>query len=344
MRIPRTSRALLGGLPGSTFALAGAAAVALHAAGLAFLAASGPPRDQLTDASSERVVSVLQIDAPPPVPSAPEEPAPRPAEPEPLPDPKPAPPIRDPLEPPRPAPVDPTPERRPPTPPARPAPGPAAPEPTRRPAAAPDESISFAGVKAKRARRIVYVVDASGPMVTYWKWVANQVTLSLARLGPGQQFQIIAVRTPPAPDDRPDAPRAPEVLCPAAGLLDAGPAATDDANAWLGDLRPRGASDFLPGLAAALRLQPDLVLLLAQGYQRPGSSTVAHDSDTLLSQLDRLNPRTSGGRRRVIIKTVQFLEDDPTGLLRAIAETHGDGPGSYHIVTLREIRNGAGER
>lgn len=337
MRFSWPSRAPFGGLPAGSLGIATGAAVTLHAAGLAFIMASGVPSAQLTDAQPDRVVSVLEIDPPAPPPVPPEEAAPPAPEPDAAPAPLPQ------LEPSAPTKSDPRPV--PALPPARPTPPPPSPAAQPRPPSvvthARDESISFAGVKAKRARRIVYVVDASGPMVTYWRWVANQVTLSLARLGPGQQFQIIAVRTPPPPDDLPDAPRAPEVLCPAAGLLDAGPAATDDAKAWLGELRPRGASDFLPGLAAALRLQPDLVLLLAQGYQRAGSSTLARDSDELLAQLDRLNPRAASGRRRVIIKTVQFLEDDPTGLLRAIAESHGDGPGSYHIVTLREIRQSA---
>ncbi len=340
MRTRWPSRLTLAGIPGHTLLAAGGLALAMHIGGLAVLLFAGAGRDgQLTDAAAkpDRVVTFLEVE-PPPQPTsepAPDAPAPQPVEPvEPPPRPEPA----D-LNP---APVEPAPRPAAPTAPRAPAPRPPAPPSvTVRPREAPrDESISFAGVKAKRAQRVVYVVDASGPMVTYWRWVSTQVALSLARLGPGQQFQVIAVRTPPPSDDQPDAPREPEILCPAAGLLAAGPAATDDARAWLADLRPRGASDFLPGLAAALKLRPDLVLLLAQGYQRAGGSTLAHDPAELLARLDQLNPKGASGTRRVVIKTVQFLEDDPTGVLRAIAESHGDGPGSYHIVTLREIRQG----
>jgi hypothetical protein len=34
----------------------------------------------------------------------------------------------------------------------------------------------------------------------------------------------------------------------------------------------------------------------------------------------------------VVIKALQFIEDDPTGTMRAIADLHGDGEGSYRIV------------
>lgn len=341
MRTRWPSRLTLAGIPGHTLLAAGGLALAIHVGGLAVLLVAGVGRHaQLTDAAAgpDRIVTFLEVE-PPPAPQPNSEPdAPQPAEP------APPPPPPEPLAVnPAPAPVEPAPRPAAPTTPHAPAPrSPAPPSVTVRPREAPrDDSISFAGVKAKRAQRIVYVVDASGPMVTYWRWVSTQVALSLARLGPGQQFQVVAVRTPPPADDQPDAPREPEILCPAAGLLAAGPAATDDAKAWLADLRPRGASDFLPGLAAALRLQPDLVLLLAQGYQRAGGSTLARDPADLLARLDQLNPKGVGGKRRVVIKTVQFLEDDPTGILRAIAESHGDGPGSYHIVTLREIRQSA---
>jgi hypothetical protein len=39
----------------------------------------------------------------------------------------------------------------------------------------------------------------------------------------------------------------------------------------------------------------------------------------------------------VVIKTIQFLEEDPTGVMRAIAERHGDGPGSYRVLTPRDL-------
>ena len=43
------------------------------------------------------------------------------------------------------------------------------------------------------------------------------------------------------------------------------------------------------------------------------------------------------GRRRVVIKAIQFLEPDPTGTMPLIGEQHGDGPGSYSVLTLQAL-------
>jgi len=56
-----------------------------------------------------------------------------------------------------------------------------------------------------------------------------------------------------------------------------------------------------------------------------------------MAELDRLNPRGLNGQRRATIKAIQFLEEDPTGTMQAIGEEHGDGPGSYTVLTLRAL-------
>ena len=43
------------------------------------------------------------------------------------------------------------------------------------------------------------------------------------------------------------------------------------------------------------------------------------------------------GQRRTVIKAIQFLEEDPTGTMQAIGEDHGDGPGSYAVLTLKAL-------
>ena len=62
------------------------------------------------------------------------------------------------------------------------------------------------------------------------------------------------------------------------------------------------------------------------------------DAESLLEQLDRLNPpHPRTGARRTTIKAMQMIDPDPSALLRTIAETHG-GPGAYTTVSLDDLR------
>jgi len=205
----------------------------------------------------------------------------------------------------------------------------------------PSKEIAFAGLKAKRASRVVYVVDASGPMVSHWAWAGTQLRTSLSRLDQTQQFQVLVTRLLPAASGQSATSRMPEVIAftdtEGDSLHAARPTIIANAVVWLGNQRIRGAPDPLPGLARALTLKPDLILLLSHSFEQGLSANVGRTKEAVLAELDRLNPRQSDGRRSVVIKTVQLGGDDPTGLLQAIAMEHGDGPGSYHAVTPAEL-------
>lgn len=257
--------------------------------------------------------------APEPEPSEPAEPEPAPARPEPvhvvtpvitdatvrLPDPAPEPPpVRPVVRAPDPPPLPPPPAQ--------------------------EMVASFAGVEGVRAGRIVYVIDASAAMVPTFRVLRGELARSLARLEPRQSFQIIAYRRPPG-GTRDEVMR----LDAAREFLDASASARDRAGAWLADIEPSGSSYPLAGLEAALALRPDLVFLLTTSIPRSGNAQWGDGTDVTLAALNRLNPidpRT--GQRPTVIKAVQFVADDPTGLLHAIAAAHGDGEGSYRVVQV----------
>jgi hypothetical protein len=45
-----------------------------------------------------------------------------------------------------------------------------------------------------------------------------------------------------------------------------------------------------------------------------------------MDELDLLNPADErSGRRSVVIKTIQFLDEDPTGTMQRIGQVHGQG-------------------
>lgn len=202
----------------------------------------------------------------------------------------------------------------------------------------PQRAVSFAGVSAQAARRVVYVVDASGSMVSSYAFVRARLAQSIARLSPTQYFQVILVRG--LPEGGSDVQMLPtgDRSDP---LLRALPSTRESAIARLRDVVVSGRSDPIAGLERALTIEPrpDVVFFLARGFQRSGPNTEwGQGVDSTLASLDRLNPRSRRtGLRPVVIKTIQFLEDDPTGLMSAIADAHGDGPGSFRVLSLDDL-------
>ncbi|MCC6661927.1 MAG: hypothetical protein IT437_13695 [Phycisphaerales bacterium] len=204
---------------------------------------------------------------------------------------------------------------------------------------APRPAATFAGVGVRQVQSVVYVLDGSGAMVTNLKWVLQEVERSIVALDPKQSFQVVLFRDrgPGVGGAGTEVFRAGNALIPATAANKAAVAA------WLQQVRPSGRSNPMDGVRRALSLQPDVVFLLSRGMQRTEAGQRPGDwsrgAAAVLKELDGLNPR-AGKRHRAIIKTIQFLEDDPTGTMQAIAAEHGDGPGSYSIITLQELRRG----
>jgi hypothetical protein len=112
---------------------------------------------------------------------------------------------------------------------------------------------------------------------------------------------------------------------------------------WLASVRPAGKSNPLDGLRCGLAFKPDVVFLLSRSIRRSAGDPAAdvgvwgRGKAETLAELDRLNARALNGQRRAVIKAIQFLEEDPTGTMQAIGDEHGDGPGSYSVLTLRAL-------
>lgn len=306
-----------------------------------------PHRRRLTDAPSETVVTFTL--PPEPQPAAAPAPEPEPVPPPPAPEPEPEPEAEARPEP-QPAEIaDEVPEvraREPEPAPPRPAPRPAVPAvrgpvatspPPARPSPAP---ATFAGVTGPRAERIVYLVDASGSMASSLPIVLAELDRSVSRLNASQSFQVVVFREPPPPAPGRDASAALEVFGGSAlTLLPATDEQKRRLRTWLAGIQPAGRSDPREALVAALSLKPELVFLLTRSIRRSGpDSEWAGGNRAVLESLDRLNPfDPATGRRPVVIKAIQFIDEDPTGLLKAIGALHGDGPGSYRVMHIDEL-------
>lgn len=192
--------------------------------------------------------------------------------------------------------------------------------------------VVFAGLGAERASSVVYVVDGSGPMVTSMPMVVEELRRSLRSLDPSQRFGIVIFRdrsttggTTLFEEFRP-------------GLVAATHSNVEAALAWLGAIRAEGASNPSDGLRRALAHQPAVVFLLARSIRRSGEHAQwGAGRDAILAELERLNPSNPAtGSRPVQIKTLQFIEEDPTGIMQAIGMLHG-GEGGHRVVGLEEV-------
>lgn len=192
--------------------------------------------------------------------------------------------------------------------------------------------VRFAGLGASNATDIVYVVDASGSMVTTLPIVQEYLKRSVSRLARTQRFQIIffsGERTLAAPHPGDDQQGVPTMR-----LIRATPSNIAQAIDWTRTIRPAGRSNPVDALKRALWLKPDAVFLLGSAVTGAGEWDV--DRATVMRELDALNPASgAGSKRRTLIKTIQFIENDPQEILRAIGEAHG-GEGGYKFISREE--------
>lgn len=212
---------------------------------------------------------------------------------------------------------------------------PAPPLPAPAPVVAAPTPVSFAGVQAPRAQRVVYVVDASGAMTSSLKFVKEELARSIARLDASQSFQVVVFRELPGTKDG-DGFEMP----PSSGnrMMAVTNESRVSSTAWLAGIQPGGRSDPLTGLTAALKLNPDLIFLLTRSIRRSGATAEwGAGTAATLEALDKLNPVGRNGLRPTVIKAIQFLDEDPTGLLPAIADAHGDGEGSYKVLRQEDV-------
>lgn len=191
------------------------------------------------------------------------------------------------------------------------------------------KSAGFGQVQAQRASKVVYAVDVSGAMVPVLPFLLQELRRSVERLDESQSFQVIFFRAsdvqipdPPSMGDQ---------------LLAANRNSKRSLDKIVTRVDPGGRSDTLAGLSRAIALKPDVVFLLSRNIRRTGTET--QSGEDLLTQLDRLNPKNARtGQRPVVIKTIQFIDEDPTGLMQAIAGDHGDGSGSYRVMSIADLK------
>ena len=191
--------------------------------------------------------------------------------------------------------------------------------------------VEFAGLGAGAARRIVFVVDASGSMIGVFPFVIAELSRSLAKLSPAQSYAVIFFQRDEA------------LLAPPRGRLTT--ATNEHVERTIRWIRgepgrpptvvPTGRSNPMRALKAALELDPEVIFLLSSNVT--GSGRYAVDLAELLEQLDQLNPIDPRSQRReTSINCIQFLDPDPLDALRRIVEQHGTD-GGYRFLGRTEL-------
>ncbi|MCP9874821.1 hypothetical protein [Synechococcus sp. Cruz CV-v-12] len=196
-------------------------------------------------------------------------------------------------------------------------------------------SVVFAGLSATgdRAKSVVYVVDGSGPMVSSLPDVFAEVMRSVDALQPTQQFGVVLFRQ--SGESR--------LLTFDSVLRDATAANRTKLRVWLTSLNAGGRSNPLDGLRAGLAMRPQAVFLLSRSIPRAAGNpweAEAGGPDAILRELEALNPAGPGGARPTLIKTLQFIEPDPTGVMERIGRMHGGTGAStppFRVLRREEI-------
>jgi hypothetical protein len=187
------------------------------------------------------------------------------------------------------------------------------------------DAATFAGITSTNARRIVYVIDASGSMVASFPIVVDELERSLRGLTEEQSFAVVFFQSDTyvmvPPEDR---------------LITATTAEKRRVRQWIDEhVIARYRSNPVAAIEKALELKPDVVFVLSTNITGMGEFEI--DQRDLMALLDKINPRVGDSqRRRTTINCIQFLDEDPLNTLEIIAAEHG-GPRGYRFLTREEL-------
>lgn len=182
---------------------------------------------------------------------------------------------------------------------------------------------SFAGTGGN-ARKLVYLIDASGSLIDTLPFVILELKRSIGELSEQQSFTVIffqgddALETPPA------------------GLKKATAETKQRLITWIdpkaGNITPMGLSQPVKALRKALAYKPDLLFILSDNITGQGRYEV--DQRRLLAEIEQAN---KGGTK---INTIQFLYPDKLtasglkGTLELISDRSG---GIYKFLDGKEL-------
>ncbi len=203
------------------------------------------------------------------------------------------------------------------------------------------------GGGSRAARRIVFLVDASGSLVDTLPFVIDDLGRMLdARLGNDKHFNVIFF-SGKAMNKRVNATNGLAALFPSQLEL-ATPANRKKAIEWIQKIEAGGSSDPLSAIKLALEMDPDQIHLLSDNIT--GSGIWEMHQDRFMAEMMKAYDKALAKRKgpdgktyRISFKTYQFVYKDPLSLigkkptLLRIVEDTGGKPDDYTFVTARQL-------
>lgn len=183
---------------------------------------------------------------------------------------------------------------------------------------------SFMGTGGN-ARRIVFLIDASGSLIDTLPFVIEELKKSIQQLNEKQMISVIFFRGDQV------------IEVPPAGFKPATLETKQRIVSWIDprnhNIIPQGKSNPVPALERAMKYRPQLIFLLSDNITGEGAYAV--DQRKLLTAINQAN--TTGTK----INTIQFLYPDPLarlglpGTMELIAKNSG---GVYKFLNQDELK------
>ncbi len=174
------------------------------------------------------------------------------------------------------------------------------------------------------ARRLAYIIDASGSLIDTLPFVIEELKRSIGELSEKQTFTIIFFQGDSA------------IEVPPSGLHPADREYKQQVINWIdmdsGNIVPTGQSNPVTALRMALKYKPQLVFLLSDNITGYGQYEL--NQEKLLTEITKAN---SGNTK---INTIQFLYPDPlakVGLKPTMQQISEKTGGIYKFIDGREL-------
>jgi len=182
----------------------------------------------------------------------------------------------------------------------------------------------FPAPRGNNARKIAFLIDASGSLIDTLPFVISELKKSINVLHPKQSFTVVFFQGDKV------------VEIPPVGLKPANPTSKVNAMRWIepaaGHVVPHGKTNPLAGVKKALSYRPHVLYLLSDNITGHGINEL--DQDTVVSEVAKANV----GHTR--INTIQFLYQDSLtriGKLPTLKIISKNSGGIYKFVDRRSL-------
>jgi hypothetical protein len=173
----------------------------------------------------------------------------------------------------------------------------------------------FMGISGN-GRRIVYLVDASGSMLTVFPRVKQELMVSINHLQPIQAFNVIVFH-----EDDSDLQ-----TMSRSGLIMANPENKLAAGKFTEDQRAMGGTDPRPAIKLAFAQKPDLIYVLTDGFDNVDSF------QEIIDMFHNLNVNHAARVNAIMLKS----SDDPA-LEKVLQTITDDAKGTFKVIDEKDL-------